>query len=123
MAVNIHYFLDHAIDALGGAILQTLHRRYLRHDPGSRNTDIHLKVDDKPKHSRGPEQRSERWVVRERTHTCYNTTTRLLHNTNSKSANSIAKVSAVAHPVHGLHNDRKISEYNLESFIKSIKRK
>ena len=62
-----------------------------------RDTVMHLKgysysytsvVDQEPKSSRGPQQqRSERQVSRERTYTCHNATTRLLHNTNSKSAN------------------------------------
>ena len=46
-------------------------------------------VEEEPKISRGPQQRSERQVGRERssTYTCHNATTRLLHDTNSKSAN------------------------------------
>ena len=57
-----------------------------------RDIGIHLKVDEQPKTSRGPQQRSERQVGREHTYTCYNTITRLLHYTNSKLGNkSLAK--------------------------------
>ena len=49
-------------------------------------------VDEEPKSSRGPLKRSERQMDVERTYTCYKATTRLLHNTSSKSANkSLAK--------------------------------
>ena len=52
-----------------------------------RDTGIHLKVDEEPKSSTGPQKRSERKIGGERTYTCHKATTCLLHNTNSKSAN------------------------------------
>ena len=56
------------------------------------DTGIHLKVGEEPKSSRGPRKRNERRVGGERTHTCHKATTRLLHNTNSRSSNkSLAK--------------------------------
>ena len=52
------------------------------------DTGIHLKVDVKPKSSRGPQKRPERHMGKKRTYTCHKATTRLFHNTsNSKSAN------------------------------------
>ena len=65
----------------------------------SQNTSssVHLKViDEEPKSStcRGPQQRSEMEVGRERTHTCQNATTRLVYNTATLS--HLTKASRMA---------------------------